>query len=185
MWGGAALALLTPLVAMQFTDEVDWNEADFIIMGAMLFLVCGSFELAARRSPEIAYRSAAGLALVAAFLLIWINLAVGVIGSEDNPTNLMYAGVLAIGIIGAFVSRFRASGMARAMVATAMAQALVAAIALVAMLSGDDAEPIGGVTQIVALNGLFVVLWLLSAWLFGKTERVRTTQAADASGALR
>jgi hypothetical protein len=44
---------------------------------------------------------------VAAFILIWMNLAVGIIGSEDNPANLMYGGVLAVAIVGAFMVRFR------------------------------------------------------------------------------
>ena len=38
------------------------------------------------------------MAIVAAFLLIWINLAVGINGSEDNPANLMYGGVLTVGV---------------------------------------------------------------------------------------
>ena len=36
MWGGAALLLLLPLVAMQFTREVIWDAADFAIFGTML-----------------------------------------------------------------------------------------------------------------------------------------------------
>ncbi|MGH8077936.1 MAG: hypothetical protein ACREPE_11510 [Lysobacter sp.] len=36
IWGTAALLLLLPLVAMQFTDEVDWDETDFIVIGAMI-----------------------------------------------------------------------------------------------------------------------------------------------------
>ncbi|MGB5332427.1 MAG: hypothetical protein WBM80_04545 [Woeseiaceae bacterium] len=40
------------------------------------------------------YRSAFGLALAAAFILVWMNLAVGIIGDSDNLYNLMYVGVL-------------------------------------------------------------------------------------------
>ena len=63
-----------------------------------------------------------------------MNLAVGIIGTEDNPANLMYGGVLAVGIVGAIIARFQPHGMARALVATALAQALVAVIALIAGL---------------------------------------------------
>ena len=35
-WTGAALMLLLPLVAMQFTDEVNWSETDFIVAGALI-----------------------------------------------------------------------------------------------------------------------------------------------------
>ena len=58
-----------------------------------------------------------------------INLAVGVIGSEENPANLMFGGVLAVGIVGAVVARFRPRGMARALVSTAVAQTTVGVIA--------------------------------------------------------
>jgi hypothetical protein len=42
-----------------------------------------------------------GVSLVAALLILWINLAVGIIGEPDDPANMMYAGVLAVGMVGA------------------------------------------------------------------------------------
>src|SRR5688572_28735226 len=81
VWGTAALLLLLPLMAMQFTDEVNWDETDFIVFGAMLAVACGTLESAARMTGNTAHRAAVGVAVVAAFLLIWINLAVGIIGS--------------------------------------------------------------------------------------------------------
>jgi GNAT superfamily N-acetyltransferase len=158
-WGTAALMLLLPLFAMQVTDEVDWGVADFAIFGAMLAGAGGTFELAVRMTGDNAYRAAVGVALAAAFILVWMNLAVGIIGTEENPANLMYGGVLAVGIIGAVIARFQPHGMARALVATALAQALVAVIAVIAGL---------GYTFI--LTGFFVALWLLSAWLFRKAH---------------
>jgi hypothetical protein len=154
-WGAAALLLLLPLVAMQFTDEADWSLADFAVFGAMLVGAGGTFELAARMTRSTAYRAAVGVALVAAFILVWANGAVGIIGSEDNPANLMFGGVLAVGVVGAAVARFRPQGMARALVATALAQAVVAVIAAVA-----------GMGYIFVATGFFGALWLASAWLF-------------------
>ncbi|WP_353645487.1 hypothetical protein [Mesorhizobium sp. WSM2239] len=170
-WSAAALVLLLPFVAMQFTDEVVWDRTDFIIFGAMMVAAGGSFELAARMTGNSAYRAAVGVAVAAAFLLVWMNLAVGIIGNEDNPANLMYGGVLAVGIIGAVVVRFQPHGMARALVATALAQALVAVIALIA---GEHQSPVSSVTEILGLNGFFVALWLGSAWLFRKAAREQT-----------
>ena len=167
-WVIAALMLLLPLLAMQFTDEVAWDETDFAIIGLMLLGACGVYELAARSTRNTAYRAAVGVAVVAAFILIWMNLAVGIIGSEDNPANLMYVGVLAVGIVGAVIVRFEAPGMARALTATALAQALVGAVALVARLGSTGANWPGA---IVFLTGLFGALWLLSAWLFRKAAR--------------
>ena len=167
-WTIAAFLLLLPLVAMQFTDEVDWDETDFIVMGAMLFGACGAFELAARMTGNAAYRAGVGIAVVATFLLIWINLAVGIIGSEDNPANLMYFGVLAVGVGGAIIARCRPAGMARALVAMAFAQGLVAVIALAAGLGSEGAN---WPQVIFVLNGFFAALWLASAGLFRKAAR--------------
>jgi hypothetical protein len=174
-WVIAALILLLPLVAMQFTDEVVWDETDFAVIGAMLFGACGAYELAARMTGNIAYRAAVGVAVVAAFILIWINLAVGIIGSEDNPANLMYGGVLAVGILGALVVSFQPHGMARTMAATALAQALVGVIALIGGLGSTGANWPGA---IVFLTGFFAALWLLSAWLFRKAAREPTSAGA-------
>ena len=127
-----AFILLLPLLAMQFTDEVVWDLADFAVAGVLLFGAGLTYELVARKGGTIAYRAAVGVAVAAALLLVWMNLAVGLIGTEDNPANLMYVGVLAVGIIGAVIARFQPHGMARALFATALAQMLVPVIALIA-----------------------------------------------------
>lgn len=163
-----AFILLIPLVAMQFTDEVVWDLADFAIAGALLFGTGIAYELVARKMGSIAYRVAVGIALVAAFLLVWVNLAVGLIGSEDELANLMFVGVLAVGIIGAFIARFQPHGMSRALLATALAQTLVAVIALIA---GMYQYPSSSVSEIVIGNGFFVVLFLGSAGLFWRAAR--------------
>jgi hypothetical protein len=167
--------LLLPLFAMQITDEVKWDAADFAIVGAMLAAACGTFELAARMTGDTLYRAAVGVAVVGAFILVWINLAVGLIGSEGDPANLMYGGVLAVAIIGAFIARFRPHGMARALAATALAQALVGVIALAA---GFGSTAPSFPEAIVCLTGFFAGLWLISAWLFRKAARERTPAGA-------
>ncbi len=166
-WTVAALILLLPLVAMQFTDEVNWEVADFAFAAALLVGVGVPYELAVRKTGNAAYRAAVGVALAAVFLLIWVNGAVGIIGSEDNDANLMYFGVLAIGVIGAFIARFRPRGMARALFATALAQASVATVALIAGWGSPSSGPL----EIVALNGFFVALFVGSALLFREAAR--------------
>lgn len=79
-----AAILALPLIAMQFTDEVDWNLADFAIGGALLFGAGITFELIASRCSDITYRIAVGVAVLASLLLIWAILAVGVVGSAAN-----------------------------------------------------------------------------------------------------
>ena len=115
--------------------------------------------------------------MVAAFILVWMNLAVGIIGSEDNPANLMYFAVLATGFIGAMISRFQPLGMAHVLFAMALAQALVAAIALIA---GMHQDPGNSVTEIVNLNGGFVMLWLISALLFRSAALSQPPAAPEA-----
>jgi hypothetical protein len=159
--------LLLPLVAMQITDEVAWGPADFAVAAILILGVGVAFELTVRMTGNIAFRAAVGIALTATLILIWLNLAVGIIGSEDNPANLMYGGVLAVGLTGAVVGRFQPHGLARAMLVTALAQAVVTATALISRIQ----SPVSPAVEILVLNGFFAVLWLLSAWLFRMAAR--------------
>ena len=77
-WVGAALLLLAPLLANQITDEMQWDAADFAMFGAMLVAAGGVFELALLITRKRSYRAGVGIALAAAFLLIWADAAVGV-----------------------------------------------------------------------------------------------------------
>lgn len=80
LWGGAALLLLAPWVAMRFTAQVDWSAGDFLVFGAMLALACGACELAAWTLRRRALRLAAWAAIALAFGLVWAELAVGLFG---------------------------------------------------------------------------------------------------------
>ena len=164
----AASILLVPLLAMQITDAVVWDLADFVVAGGLLAGTGLMFRMAARKAGNIAYRAAAGIALAAAFILVWLVGAVGVIGEDGDRADLMYVGVLAVGMIGAIIARFRPDGMARALLAMALVQALVAVIALIA---GKHQAPISSVYEIVGLNGFFVALFIASAWLFRHAAR--------------
>ena len=120
------------------------------------------------KTYNTAYRAAVGLALATPFLLAWVIGAVGVLGVDGDPADLMYIGVLAVGIIGAIIARARPRGMARALFAAALAQALVAVIALIA---GMHQAPYSSVGEILGLNGFFVALFVGSAWLFRHAAR--------------
>lgn len=165
-----ALILLIPLVAMQFSEEMAWTVFDFVFAGALVFGVGLAYQLVARRAGNLAYRAAVGVALAAAFILVWLVGAVGVIGEDGDRADLMYGGVLAVGIVGAVAARFRPDGMARALLATACAQALVAVIALIA---GKHQAPISSVWELVGLNAFFVALFAGSAWLFRRAARAQ------------
>lgn len=155
------LLLLVPLVAMQFTSEVDWGEEDFIVMGIMLALAGGCYGLLTSRAGNFAYRAGAAMALGTAFLIVWSSLAVGIIG--DGHNDFLYLGVLAVLAAGTVLARFRPEGLARALTATAAAVAVVAAIALA---SGMHTAPGASVREIVAIAFMFMILFLGAAGLF-------------------
>ena len=175
---GVALAtafiLLIPLLA-----DWAWTLADFVFAGVFIFGTGLTFVLVARKGGNIAYRLAVGVALAAAFLLVWINVAVGIIGEPDEGANVMYIGVIAVGLAGAFVARFRHQEMARALLATAFAQALVTAIALMFGL-GSGSPP--GVLGVLILNGFFFSLFAGSALLFWQAGRMQTSAGARQEG---
>lgn len=75
-----ACILLVPLVAMQFSDEVDWSPGDFVIAGALLVGTGLLFEFVVRKITNPRRRLIFGIVLVFVFLLIWVDLAVGIFG---------------------------------------------------------------------------------------------------------
>jgi hypothetical protein len=163
-----ACILLVPLVAMQFTSEVVWTLADFVVAGALLGGTGLALDLAVTSRASVAYKAAAGLALAAGLLLVWVNLAVGIVGDEGERFNLLYLGVLAVGVAGSVIARLRPEGMVRALLAMALGQASVAVIALIA---GKADAPGSSVGEILGVNGLFIALFAGSAWLFRHAAR--------------
>ena len=77
-WGAAAAVLLAPLVAMAFSDQVAWTGLDFAVMGAMLLGAGLACEAAVRLLKSDGARFAACGAVGVVFLLIWVELAVGI-----------------------------------------------------------------------------------------------------------
>lgn len=166
-WAAATAVLLLPAIAMRFTREVNWTASDFVFAAVMVYGTCGLYELATRLSPDRGYRAGAAVAVLTGLMLVWIDLAVGIIDNENDPANLVFAGVLAVAAIGTVIARFRARGMALALAATAAAQA---AAAVFAMFAGHDGKGF-------LAAGMFVPMWLASAWLFHGAAR-RTAMAS-------
>ncbi|MFN2239278.1 MAG: hypothetical protein ABR524_07785 [Thermoanaerobaculia bacterium] len=163
-WIAAAIILLLPAIAMQFTQEVAWTPSDFVFAAVLLGGTGIVFELVLRKSGSSAYRLGALFALTSAFLMIWISGAVGIIGNEGNPANLMYVGVLGTAVFGTLAARFRPGALSIAMVATALMQTVVTVIAMI----GTRGTPADDPLKLLVLNGFFIALWLLAAALFRK-----------------
>ena len=116
-------------------------------------------KLLARKGSTVAYRAAGGVAVATVLLLVWMNAAVGT--EDDNSGGLVFLGVLVVGI-GALVARFQPQGMARALFAAALAQALVAVIAMIAWEQ---------YFEFLIFNGFFMALWVGSALLFRRAAQ--------------
>ena len=173
-WATAALILLLPLIAMQFTGQVNWTAGDFIFAAVLLFGSLGAYELAARMTGNTAYRTGFGVAIVAGFLLVWINAAVGITDSDADLA--LFLGVPAVGFMGALLARFKPRGMMRAMFAAAATHALIAVGALIAGI-----VPVyNSAFEILGLTGFFVVLFVGSALLFRQAAQERAATDADA-----
>lgn len=162
LWMGATLPLLLPLLAMRLTDEVEWNAEDFGFAAVLVAATATALDQMMCRARNGAYRLAMTVALGGVFLLTWISASVGIIGYDGDPTNLLYIAVLVAGFTGAFVAKLHADGMSRALVAMAVVQSAIAAVAILAGLG----QPWSGPLELVVLNGFFVVLFCVAAALF-------------------
>jgi hypothetical protein len=173
-WSVASALLLTPLVAMQFTPQVRWTVSDFVFAGAMIVGVGLLYELAVKISGSFAYRAGAAVGLGTCFLLVWINLAVGIIGDEDNFHNAYYFCEVLLAAGAAFAAALKPAGMMRAMLAAATFQALITAAAF---FDGWDASEPPGPVGLLGLNSAFIASWLLSAALFRRAAQIECKRA--------
>lgn len=169
---------------MQFIDGMVWTLSDFIFAGGLLF--CTGFMyilvtrlLATRIANNITYRVAVGFALFTGLFLIWTNLAVGIIGSENNAINALYFGVIFVGIIGAFIARFKPKGMSFTMYGMAITQGI---IAVVALFKGMAEVPGSSVYEILTVNGFFITLFVVSALLFRYAAQEQTPEGVADEG---
>lgn len=75
------ILLLIPLIAMQFTEEVKWTLLDFVVAGILLLGTGLIFELVMKKVEKTKHRITICIAVLAGFLLIWAELAVGIFGT--------------------------------------------------------------------------------------------------------
>jgi hypothetical protein len=116
-------------------------------------------------------RLAAFMAIVGAFFMVWVNLAVGIIGEPDNPANLLFFGVLLVGFLGALLVRFQPKGMVRVMYTMVIIQLVVSGLMLLTPL----AEPPPPLMALLVLSGVVCALWLGAGFLFGRAAEAVST----------
>jgi hypothetical protein len=164
-WAGAAGLLLVPLIF-----SFPWDAFDFAVAGVMLALVGIGLELVFRLSRDNFYRLGTCAAIGAGFLTVWATGAVGMVGDEGDPYNLIFLGIVLLALIGAGVVRLRPGGMAAVM-------ALAAAAQLVAGLGGMSIDWRGGI-----FSAGFAAIWGVSALFFLKAAQDRKQGVTHANG---
>ena len=157
-WGGSAALLAVPYFA-----RFPWSAADFAMVGGAFLVVGGLIELVVRSSSSIAYRWGAIVAILASLGLVWVNVAVGMLGDEDNPANLLFAAIIGLVLLLGLIGNFSAAAMARACF---VAAAAVLAVAIVAPIAGLGSSGTDAIREAVLSAALFVPLWSLAGLLF-------------------
>jgi hypothetical protein len=133
-----------------------------------------TYELITRILDTATYRAAVGVALAAGFALVWANFVQ--VADDVNPAAVMYFGVPLVGIIAA-AARFQPTGMARALLATALAQTVVLTTVL-AIRIPQVASWTWAVLRGFCGNAFLVVLFVGSALLFRRAARERSAGGA-------
>jgi hypothetical protein len=137
---------------------------EFALLGLFMFGLYASFGFLVKRAAgNPSYKLGLALALVAAFMLFWVNGAVGVIGSENNDANMSYFVLVLMVFLGSIASRFRAGGLRIVMAVAAIAMVIIATAALGFSMGVNG--PIWP-WDVVWITVFFFALWSLSAWFF-------------------
>jgi hypothetical protein len=166
--------LLIPLTAMNFTDEVNWNGLDFVVMAILLMGAGLAYVFVANLSKSYAYKLGVAITVLTGFLLVWINLAVGMIGSANNPANLLYGLVLFTGLAGAVKSKFEPTGMAKSLFTASVVQFLIPFIALIIWqpsISHQSPNADTGLVTLFVFNTFFALLLSAAGLLFRKSAK--------------
>ncbi|QDP20235.1 hypothetical protein [Sphingomonas xanthus] len=152
-WGMVAALLVTPAIAMRFTQEVDWSPADFVVMGGLMVSIGLMIEFLVRQSGNLAYRLASVIAALTIFLTIWVNLAVGMIG-EEGGYNLLFLALMVLAVAGAIAVSFRPRSLVWIATGVGLLQLLAGAVGL-------PTDPRGAM-----LSMMFALPWMLAAGLY-------------------
>ncbi len=153
----ALVALMAPLVASQLVEGWHWGAGSFVIVYVLFFGTGMAYAVIARKLDAWSYKAGVGVALAAGFALGWSNMVH--VADSENPANLAYYGVLAVGGVGAWLARLEVRGLARTLFAMA------ATLALIALMLPSGAPPYLARNMAIG-HGVLVALFTTSALLF-------------------
>ncbi|MXO73402.1 DUF2244 domain-containing protein [Alteraurantiacibacter buctensis] len=157
-WGALAALLALPAIAMRMTPEVYWTGSDFLFAGVLLGVLGAGTELAIVVGRSAPHKVGIAIAVLALFLTVWINGAVGMLGSEDEPTNLAFIGMALAGVTVGLALRFRPAAMRWVMGGISVGQFAVGLVAMLWTMPGHAVE--------WGVLAFFALIWGASAWCF-------------------
>lgn len=166
IWGGAAVLFVLPWIAMRLTNEVVWTASDFVVWAAMLLVACTVADVALRKASNFLTLAAGLIAVAAGFFTVWANLAVGIIGNENDPHNLVFMAVPVVALVGGVIARLKPDRMVVAMLVAAVVQVAAAVFAI----SDGRVDQGSRTAEIVLAAVIMPGLWLLSAGLYKKAS---------------
>ena len=73
---------MIPLLAMQFTDDINWSIFDFVVMGFLLLFFSLGIDVTMKKVKNENIKILYVVLTILIFLLIWAELAVGIFGSQ-------------------------------------------------------------------------------------------------------
>ena len=169
-----ALILPIPMLGMHFVDDWNWAPSAFAVLGILLFGMGFTYQLITRNRDAIAYRAAVCIAFVTSFALTWGSF---VQMADVTPVAAMYFAIPVVEIIGAVAARLQPKGMARALLATAITQALVLTAAFIILLTQKPQLTSWTPPELrgFAGNAVSLGMFLASAFLFRKAARNEST----------
>lgn len=157
---GALAVWMAPLIASRVVEGWNWGPGAFVFAYVLFFGTGMAYALIAGRMGAWAYKAGVGLSLGAGFVLAWATMVH--LSETENPANLVYLGVLAVGAVGAAAARLEARGLAWTLFAMAGALAL----AWVATQVVWTDTPAGPVWNVGVMHGGFVLLFVVAGLLF-------------------
>lgn len=116
--GPVAALMVIPVILLRAAQGLEFDPGDLVFLAILLGLLFAAHEVLLRVPDRLAFRAGLAVALLTGLGQVWINLAVGIIGSEDDLANLIYAAVIIVAVLGSAITAFRPAGLAMAMVLT-------------------------------------------------------------------
>lgn len=161
VWGGAALLILMLLVAIQYYEGFQWDQDDLILTILILGIGGALAEVTFQITLNPFSRAGAIVAILTSVVVFAASVAVGMIGDEGDPVNLLFGVVLLVVVVGAWFSGLHPLILPAFMLA---AGAIQAAIGLLAGVLANDV--VGG-----AFTMALALLWWVSAGLFAVARK--------------